>query len=730
MERDADRRDFTDDARKRRGDRGSRRRMALGLYAVYLAFLLISTGPILAQLSLEEHMEDKYEYNLVYAEDGPHSHYDVERHNATLPGTIEVLYEPAPHVLTLGVSNIRTLVIDCPSLFADEGVDVLGPDAADEEDLYIQYFLERGRFRVVIDSDELIEKLTFKSAPDPVSVRSDSGDGWRIWSRPSNYTVTGEGTVNIITLRAVPDGHTEVIIEFTEDEEETDTDGDGVVDSEDDDDDDDGYLDEYETEDGRTDPYQTPEDFDRDFIPDEFDPDDDNDGIPDVEERDMGTDPKNEEDFPLADKEGRKIGPVAAGGAQVTVIYSGTGTVRVSQERNPPPIPAGLETVGPTGVFFNVVESGGTLDLLYVSIDLTGIDVGTDPHLAVYYYHAGTQQWVKIPGTSYYDDGVTRTIAYEVDHLTTFALVDEVDGDIEPPDQDDESTDAAGGPPVMPVVAIIMVVLVLVIVVVVMKKRKAAVKGAWEDGEGEEVSAVEEDDDRGALAAAMEKPTSKPRAAPAPAPAPAAKAAPMSVVTARAEPEPASELDDLLDFSDVSVLDEEPEAFRPPSLDILKGKAKGEKPGRKPSSLKIKGPPSLKMRDGPKKDLRGPPSLKMKGPPSLKIKGPPDSRIRAPPSLKLGGPPKSGLRKPPSLKLGGVDNGRKPPTFDISDIRGMKGVKPPSLKLTAGNKLSSRKPPGQSLKGAGPGASSGKNGVDKGELDDFFNRIKKNDKKK
>ena len=194
-------------ARSRTAQRGSRRRLALMLYSVYLAFLLLTTAPILAELGLEENMQETYDYDMVFMDDEGHTHYEVDRWDAEEPGTIDLTYDTASHTLEVDVINIRNLTIDCLSVFNDEGGDVFGEAAQQSDSLYIEYFIDRGTFNVKVDTSSPIDMLTFDGAPDPVSVRSNSDGSWLIWGRGDNYTVTGEGAVKLITLLSVPDGH-------------------------------------------------------------------------------------------------------------------------------------------------------------------------------------------------------------------------------------------------------------------------------------------------------------------------------------------------------------------------------------------------------------------------------------------------------------------------------------------------------------------------------------------
>ncbi len=616
--------------RRSRGRRVSRR-SALALYAVYATVVLLASAPILALVAIEEEMEDEYQYNLVYVEDGVHSHYIVERWNTDDPGTMEVVYNTEDHKLEVAVSNIRNLTIDCVSLFGDEGEDVFGEGALAMDELYLDYFLQRGTFYVDVDSGEPLETLSFIGAPEPVNVRAKApGEDWVIWNPGTNYTIEGRGPVNILTLISVPAGHVEVAIDFNEEDPELDTDGDGVVDSEDDDDDGDGYLDEFETEEGRRDPTVKPEDHDGDLIPDEQDEDDDNDGIPDVEEREMNTDSKDSTSFPMSDKPDVQTLRVKVGGATVTVIYTSTGTLAILAAPSPPLLP---EHLGSMGIYMDIILTGGVFGEMYLSIDLGDLQVGQYDILGIAHYDVIEQKWITITGATYYRD--SNTIAVEVGHLTTFAVVEvlgvEITDDTTGGKEGDTPTDST-----LLFAGLGMVIVVIVVVLVLLMRRKRRKTEDW----------VDEDED-GEVEPATAPPV---RPAPKTKPAPAkTKVAVRPKVTAVPKPAPALEPDlpeeeeEPEPEPEVVFDDEEPEEVvvaEPEIQPDLPEDEPEEDEDEKDAGFKPPSPPRLKMRSD---KAGGPPGLKVKRPPSLKVRGPPERGPKAGGGLQL--------KKSRSLKL-------------------------------------------------------------------------------
>jgi PKD repeat protein len=158
-------------------------------------------------------MNDKYEYYLIYEEDGRHSHYYVERMDTNRDGEIDLTYFTNTHTLDVEVYNIKKLSIYSNEVYYDEATKVFKMDPYSPQiltELYYDYFIEeRDEFTVTVYSDERIEELRFKDAPEPVEVFVD-GDEW--WKTNTNY----EFESGDIVLTEVPKGSTQVVIFFKE----------------------------------------------------------------------------------------------------------------------------------------------------------------------------------------------------------------------------------------------------------------------------------------------------------------------------------------------------------------------------------------------------------------------------------------------------------------------------------------------------------------------------------
>ena len=274
------------------GGSGRRKRALFSLYAVYVALvLLLATNYMMADVA-EEEVPDEHHYHLVFAADGEHSHYTVERLDTELPATVDVTYVRSSNTLSVRVENLRSLTVNAKSLFLDEGPDILGldPDKVGE-DYYIDYFKDRNLLNINIETKLGIEEMRIKGIlkPDEVAI-----DGRLATRAVVSFHYSGSEVI----IENVPPGVTHVDIYY--DYEAYDQDRDGILNPDDMDDDDDGIDDDLEDRLG-TDPLnpaETPPDLDGDGIPDELDGDIDGDNVPngdDEDPRDAGKGEKESE---------------------------------------------------------------------------------------------------------------------------------------------------------------------------------------------------------------------------------------------------------------------------------------------------------------------------------------------------------------------------------------------------------------------------------------------------
>jgi PKD repeat protein len=186
-----------------------------GMYAVYLALILMSVQAFLAQDSVEtirDNMDPSYDYYLTFWNDGVTTHYTVTRHDTSIPGKLHLTYHTDANKLDITkLENIKTLEIDVQKLFEDESEKVFKQAPSIISTMDMDYWLEAGDgiFTVTFDiaSDEPLEELTFTKFPSPTSVLVD-GQEW--WDTSTDYSTTG----NSITITNIPTGATTVVLDF------------------------------------------------------------------------------------------------------------------------------------------------------------------------------------------------------------------------------------------------------------------------------------------------------------------------------------------------------------------------------------------------------------------------------------------------------------------------------------------------------------------------------------
>ncbi len=177
------------------------------VYALYIAFIILSRVPLLAEIWVETEMEDTYEYHISFLSDGKQSHYDVERYNQSSPGYIHVKYTTMNNTVKIDAKNIKILSIDCRSMYNDEYKEIFGIDAHDNTNYYKWYFIEKNHLKVEINTDNSIIRLEFKDTPIPYEVRVNQEN----WVADVDYSYTNNyGTI----ISNVHQGHSWVDIYF------------------------------------------------------------------------------------------------------------------------------------------------------------------------------------------------------------------------------------------------------------------------------------------------------------------------------------------------------------------------------------------------------------------------------------------------------------------------------------------------------------------------------------
>jgi PKD repeat protein len=155
-------------------------------------------------------MDEKYEYHLVFPEDGEQSHYIVERYDTSQNGEIILTYWTNTNTLEVETINLKKLTIDCKKIYYEESMKVFKYDPYTDAKYYKDYFVDRDLLVVNVQTDELIEELRFSLAPQPVEVYVNNEEWWK---SGTNYNFEEGGT---IVLTHVPKGVTEVKLYFKE----------------------------------------------------------------------------------------------------------------------------------------------------------------------------------------------------------------------------------------------------------------------------------------------------------------------------------------------------------------------------------------------------------------------------------------------------------------------------------------------------------------------------------
>ena len=152
-------------------------------------------------------MDEIYEYNLKFTNDGRTGHYYVERYNTELDGKINVVYTTKSNTLEVECFNLKVLKIFCREMYEDKSEEILKYDPDLDSNYYKTYFIDRDHFHVHVNTEVLIQKLVFIDTLVPYNVSVNSQE-W--WLTGINYSYDGRG----IVLTKVPNGHSYVDIYF------------------------------------------------------------------------------------------------------------------------------------------------------------------------------------------------------------------------------------------------------------------------------------------------------------------------------------------------------------------------------------------------------------------------------------------------------------------------------------------------------------------------------------
>ena len=183
------------------------------LYAIYVAFILVSTVPYLAEQETRGTLSGGvYESHLVFPADGVYGHYrNVVLDNKGIPGKIDLTYTFDTNTLNIEkCNNTVELTIDCKLMYENKCQEVFEKTTNElGAEYYKDYFINtnEGEFTINVNTDTEMTKLIFKNTPEPYSVTVESVE-W--WQPKTECSISG----NDVTITKVPVGSSTVIINF------------------------------------------------------------------------------------------------------------------------------------------------------------------------------------------------------------------------------------------------------------------------------------------------------------------------------------------------------------------------------------------------------------------------------------------------------------------------------------------------------------------------------------
>ncbi len=196
----------------------NKRSLLVTIYVIYIAFILISTIPYIAEQEAANRgtiTNGEYRSNLMFPDNGVYGHYRyVTLFDNSTPGYIDLKYIYETNTLYIErLENVRELKIDCRLMYAAKSQEVFDEDPLSMGlEYYKTYFTETndGLFTVIINTDSPMDTLQFLRVPMPKRVLVNNKDWWD--TETSYYSVDGED----VTITNVPKGTTTVDIYFQE----------------------------------------------------------------------------------------------------------------------------------------------------------------------------------------------------------------------------------------------------------------------------------------------------------------------------------------------------------------------------------------------------------------------------------------------------------------------------------------------------------------------------------
>lgn len=136
-------------------------------YLLYLFFIVMLRMPYLAEQFTNNTIPDNIESHLIFYDDGNQSHYNIVRFNDTSPGRIDVYYYSKTNTIKTNIFNVKSLAIDCRSMYEDECKQVFGINPSKNSNYYKWFFIEKNHLNVNLKSDSILELIKFIDVPKP-----------------------------------------------------------------------------------------------------------------------------------------------------------------------------------------------------------------------------------------------------------------------------------------------------------------------------------------------------------------------------------------------------------------------------------------------------------------------------------------------------------------------------------------------------------------------------------
>ena len=195
----------------------SRRRLA-GLYGVYLAVIVLSMTPFIAQEAVDRMDLDGFSSDFQIDKSVTEEGYSIQLRDSSIPGQIWVNYNDADNQFTIFSDNVDSLTLDLEWFlnnrdqfrFLNEDATHGGMSETATGNDAKMALIEKGPLNILLHSDDGVDEVTIQNTPYPyrVSVNDET------WTENMQYTMNwNQNGASIIT--SIPAGeYVDVEIDF------------------------------------------------------------------------------------------------------------------------------------------------------------------------------------------------------------------------------------------------------------------------------------------------------------------------------------------------------------------------------------------------------------------------------------------------------------------------------------------------------------------------------------